>query len=565
MRITQLYIKNFKRFSDLLLTHIPEDTRLVLLIGTNGSGKSCVFDAFEYVASGLKETAQASGPTFYADQKYYGKNEELATEVFIETNQGNFRRHFHGHTGAHSSAYTGDLLNPDTKFYGRSAVRFQPRLQKTVIGTPIQVLSDTDRPAYYIDRDFRFENDIDLLLMEVVQKVFSDLNHTGAGGIDSLKAFLNRINEALARIFSHSSVSQLRLVNFATPAEGNPAQLIFKKGQSTIQYDFLSAGEKEIINLLINLYTRTQQFGDALYFIDEMDAHLNTTLQYKVIQEITENWIPQGGQLWTASHSLGFIQYAKDCPEAAIFDLDDLDFDTPQVLVPEAKEKAELYEIAVSKDILPALFRQFTIVFVENEDRNYYASLHIPHTLFIGEKNRDSVFHKTRAENYAGLIDKDFLTAEDCTLLKEHYAALHILQYYCVENYLYHPDNMAAYFAMQGLPFDKANYIERITEEKEKAKDSIIVRIATVRQSYPFFKEPEARFSALRKRFAASDDNYAIAAQIAEALRSREFEVFYPYFSMKTYAKTIAQRQHISPIRLSETRWFSNAILQQIT
>ena len=49
MKITKLELKNFKRFDDLTidLTSLAEPAKLVLLIGTNGSGKSSVFDAFE--------------------------------------------------------------------------------------------------------------------------------------------------------------------------------------------------------------------------------------------------------------------------------------------------------------------------------------------------------------------------------------------------------------------------------------------------------------------------------------------------------------------------------------
>jgi AAA15 family ATPase/GTPase len=48
MRITALQLQNFKRFTDLQIQNIPAEAKLVLLIGANGSGKSSVFDAFEW-------------------------------------------------------------------------------------------------------------------------------------------------------------------------------------------------------------------------------------------------------------------------------------------------------------------------------------------------------------------------------------------------------------------------------------------------------------------------------------------------------------------------------------
>ena len=46
MRIKSVRLTNYKRFTSLTLTNILESTRLVVLLGPNGCGKSSVFDAF---------------------------------------------------------------------------------------------------------------------------------------------------------------------------------------------------------------------------------------------------------------------------------------------------------------------------------------------------------------------------------------------------------------------------------------------------------------------------------------------------------------------------------------
>ena len=53
MNIEKLRVKNFKRFTDLEidLSSCQAPPKLVLLIGANGSGKSSVFDAFEYISA----------------------------------------------------------------------------------------------------------------------------------------------------------------------------------------------------------------------------------------------------------------------------------------------------------------------------------------------------------------------------------------------------------------------------------------------------------------------------------------------------------------------------------
>ena len=125
------------------------------------------------------------------------------------------------------------------------------------------------------------------------------------------------------------------------PLDGNFAEINFTKGNSEFHYNQLSAGEKEVFNILINLVARKEYYQDTVYFFDEIDLHLNTKLQYNFLKEIVENWVPENCQLWTASHSLGFIQYANNSKNACIIDFDDLDFDYPQVLTPKEKDNFE--------------------------------------------------------------------------------------------------------------------------------------------------------------------------------------------------------------------------------
>ena len=50
MRIASLTLKNFKRFTDLEIGNLSENAKLVLLVGSNGSGKSSIFDAFNFLS-----------------------------------------------------------------------------------------------------------------------------------------------------------------------------------------------------------------------------------------------------------------------------------------------------------------------------------------------------------------------------------------------------------------------------------------------------------------------------------------------------------------------------------
>ena len=48
MKIKQVTFTEFKRFKKLTITGLQESTKLVVLVGSNGSGKSSVFEGFNH-------------------------------------------------------------------------------------------------------------------------------------------------------------------------------------------------------------------------------------------------------------------------------------------------------------------------------------------------------------------------------------------------------------------------------------------------------------------------------------------------------------------------------------
>ena len=47
MKIKQIHLEKFKRFTDLTIRDISQDVKLVVMLGPNGCGKSSLFDAFK--------------------------------------------------------------------------------------------------------------------------------------------------------------------------------------------------------------------------------------------------------------------------------------------------------------------------------------------------------------------------------------------------------------------------------------------------------------------------------------------------------------------------------------
>lgn len=48
MKIKKIELNNFKRFTHLLVDNIPETTKLVVLVGPNGSGKTSFMESMNH-------------------------------------------------------------------------------------------------------------------------------------------------------------------------------------------------------------------------------------------------------------------------------------------------------------------------------------------------------------------------------------------------------------------------------------------------------------------------------------------------------------------------------------
>ena len=343
MFISKLELKNFKRFTDLTidLSEVKTPPKLVLMIGANGSGKSCVFDAFEWLSTQRK------------DGKGIGENYYLKAESLIEaTASFNSERTIRRQNNDLTYHPAEDTAWVTRAFYGRSATRYTPDLSRTAQARQVEIEKDSDRPRSFIQNDQRFEGDFAALVKLLFSELFSPEFDS-----ELVKAkYIVPFNQSLERIFGSDRATSLAMLEIVPALDGKPGEIKFRKGKSVINYDLLSSGEKEIINILLNLFVRRQHFQDTIYFIDELDVHLNTALQFNLIKEVIEYWLPPNCQLWTASHSLGFIQYAKESPQAIILDFDQFDFDQPQTITPQPKEILETYEVAVPKDIMLKVF-----------------------------------------------------------------------------------------------------------------------------------------------------------------------------------------------------------------
>jgi energy-coupling factor transporter ATP-binding protein EcfA2 len=550
MKIRSLRLRNFRRFTDLTITSLPDQAKLVLLVGSNGSGKSSVFDAFGWL------NKRASSPALAQRfDGYYRKQAGVPPQTEIGLADGTVitKSEVQGSPSV-SGGQSPALVR---QFIGRSSNRIVPRITNRF--SLAKVPLNTDGPATFIDHDERFINDIFLYIQAINQAVRDPFFKFKGQTVDASKVFqelVQSFNTSLRNIFGDNTQTTIQLVELQDATVDSPPKLIFQKGGSRINYDYLGHGEKQVVVLLLNFIVRQKYYRDSILFIDEMDLHLNTKLQYQTIKEIAERWIPEDSQLWTASHALGFIDFANDYEKGVVLDLDDLDFDLPQVVAPSLKNDYQVFEIAVSRDFLGRMLQGKRIFFVEQTDAHFYNNLNLENIIFVDGKDKLGAFHKAKGLELSALVDRDYLTDAEVQELQQVYPFLHFTPYYSIENLLYHPANLAEYHQAKGQAFDQAAYQMAIAEEKQAKLAYLTAGIAKARDGYPFFKEN--KHDTRRKKFG---ENYE---GIIDLLSSPDFETFYKVLPAKDYGSTLPQRQNLDPRALAKTQWFRAQVARSI-
>ncbi len=540
MRIKKIVLKNFKRFTDLTISEIPNESRLVLIIGSNGSGKSSLFDAFDWLSKGPFKGVPYGGDD---GLNYYRKDLTSDPTAYLELH--NQEPSIIEKSGWNLSKGR-ELVQ---KFLGRSSIRIVPRISNNA--NPANVASDQDSPTSYIENDTRFVNDVFLYIQQINNSLREPVfKGKQADTLKIFRDFIEPLNNSLIKIFGGDENTTIQIAEFQDATPSTTAKLIFKKGQSKINYDLLSHGEKQVIILLLNFIVRQEYYKDSIIFIDEMDCHLNTALQSTLIEEIVSRWIPETAQLWTASHALGFIDYARNSMIASIVDFDLYNFDAKKELVPQPKDRLDVYEVAIPKSTIASILKGYKLVIVENKnDEHFNLALGQEGYLFLPANNNREVFLTVKSDkDKVGLRDRDYLRDDEIKKIQAIHPNLKILHFSTFENYIYHPENFSE-LNLNG--FDPKNYQDEIVKQKNEGLLEIVGEIGTSRTHYIEFKD-----------CIKNDDNIQ---PIIDALKNNSMETFYPYFNMKRhFSKAYLNKFDYKVTDLAKTTWFKKHILEII-
>ena len=470
MRIKSVHLQDYKRFVDLTISEIPETSRLVVLIGPSGSGKSSLFDAFLLKSWSSRTNHRTSGDDTYGG--YYSRGlggpdstAQIAQLVNIE---------FHSHTGLTSSDWA-------AAFNIRSAYRNESDFRLQSIA-PVHSSHESLRFPRIIDLDQSVSDNYKRLTWKRQSDIDNDAPEDMTVG-EYRKEFLSDLQSAMQGLFTDPT---LRLQDFG--GIQNAGAFRFSKGTAIdFHYKNLSGGEKAAFDLLLDVFVKRHEYKDAIYCIDEPEAHIATALQGPLLKAIL-SLVPEESQLWLATHSIGFVRQAyelmKKESDVVFLDFSNHDFDVPVTIGPRETNRSfwqSTYKVAL--DDLADLVAPANIVICEGNksqaekgfDANCYNNLFSdshPDTLFISYGSASEV---ENSENLIGvlqavvkgvtvskLVDRDDMSPDERTQTIE--TGVRVLSRRELENYLYDSDVLRTFLEKN----EKQDVVDAILSRRDE-------------------------------------------------------------------------------------------------
>lgn len=504
MKIKKLILKNgYKRFHHLTIDLGANPARIIALVGPNGSGKSSVLDGLMFHQNAHHKIGSSNN----ADSAYHSMNpSNLVTyqDVEIEFTEGNFsamrdKRQKQG--------------KPNTIFSLRSPYRYNNHIKITEIRATTPISENNYGATFASALDSKMEDNYRRLQAAVNQY---------------MEEYDVKPTEARSKIIGDLNASIKNCLEIEISSVGNVeagrGTLYFKKADHPYEFEFnvLSSGEKEVVDLLLDLYLRRSDYDDSVFLIDEPELHVNTSIQRNLLLEI-DKLVGANCQIWLTTHSIGFLralqaQMADKC-QIIQFDSNLKLSSTAQILEPMKKTAAAWRELfAVALDDLATLVSPKTIIYCEGRDQpggggvergmdakvfnNIFAESH-PDSVFISSGGNTELDQRsTIAISILSKVFKDveILVFKDRDMasgkmvdendrqvyLKNNPQNHRVMKRFEIENYLYDRDVLRKYCSANNLFFNESDYnsfVKDVVNQNLKDSTSRIKNICGIKGS----------------------------------------------------------------------------------
>ncbi len=351
MRLESISIRDFKRFSNLIIEDIPATASLVMLTGPNGSGKTSLFEAFNYYMDRVRGTNNF-------DKEYHPRVgfAPVSNDVFDRIT-----------LTFHDSTKTNIGVNSRHRklFYIRSSYRHEADFTSNELASTADILDDPIRAIRLIFPEARVAENYRRIVADSILTLYDDTKNDKSGKAIK-EEIIGEIRTVMMSVFE----------DLVLEGPGNPLQggtFRFEKGTSKgFHYKNLSGGEKAAFDLLLDFIIKRRAFDDTVFCIDEPELHMHTRLQAKLLDALFA-LVPANCQLWISTHSIGMARKAADLSavnagQVAFIDFHDQDFDQPVILKPVRPDRTFWKNMfATALDDLAELVVPGKVIFCEGK------------------------------------------------------------------------------------------------------------------------------------------------------------------------------------------------------
>ena len=508
MKISKIQHKNgYKRFHDLTIDLGKDPKRIIALVGPNGCGKSSVFDGMLYVNNNhyLIGNKDRKNHEYHSMNKVHNFNHENVIITFVNK--------------SFSEVWQQKQLNnsQNTIFSFRSPYRYNSNLKVTESRATSPINMNNYGASTASDLDDKMEESYRRLNI----KYTLYLNAQDCTPSQAKIKIIGDLNSSL------NNCLDLQITSIGN-IEANQGTLFFKKSDQDTDFEFnvLSSGEKEVVDILLDLYLRQDEFNETIFLFDEPELHINTSIQKKLLIEINK-LIGENCQIWISTHSIGFLRALqdelKDQCQIIKFEQNANLASTPCVLKPMQKSISnwkDIFETAL--DDLTGLVSPKRIIYCEGKDtpgaggKEKGLDANVFNNIF-SEKYHDTLFVSSggnteldkRSDIAIALLSKVLSDLEIWVLkdrdmasgkpvdesqrqlyLNNNPKSHRVLKRWEIENYLFDKEVLMEYCKQNTLEFNEIDYDSFVSDiENQNLKDETtrIKKICNI----PFSINPE--------------------------------------------------------------------------
>jgi len=504
MRIRKIQLKNgYKRFHDLTIDLGDEPKRIIALVGPNGCGKSSVLDGILFI----NNSHGMLGNKGRKDHNYHSMTQTPNFDwqnIILDFTTGNYQT---------IREQKQKLGKENTILSFRSPYRYNSHLKISQSQATTEIRLNNYGASTSSDLDDKMTENYRRLYI----KYYKYLNETDCKPSEAKAKIIGDLNNSL------KNCCDLEITSIGD-IEASQGTIYFKKSDHPIEFEFnvLSSGEKEVVDILLDLYLRQNEFNDTIFLIDEPELHINTSIQKKLLLEINK-LVGSECQIWVATHSIGFLRALqedlKDECQIIQFQKGINWASTQQTLNPIKKSLSkwkEIFETAL--DDLTGLVSPRRIVYCEGKGRPSLNGLEKGFDAKVfnniyGEKYHDTLFISSggnteldqRSEIALAILTKVFSDIEILVLkdrdvssgknndendrqvyLKTNPNHFRIMKRWEIENYLFDKEVLKAFCEGNNLTFDETEYdkyVTNINDDNIKDETNRIKKICGINTS----------------------------------------------------------------------------------